>query len=102
MADGTRKILISMRGRDQTVTAREFADRRLPASVAKGRGRFSFRYVVGPDVHVEKVDFEYDVPYAGVRGWMAVQNHARTLVPISRGLRPRWRRKLAFRRLRST
>ncbi len=86
MADGAKKILISMRDKDQTVTARAFADHRLPASVAKGKGRFSFRYVVGPNVHVEKIDFEYDVPYAGVRGWMAVQNHARTLVPISRDL----------------
>ena len=86
MADGMLKVLISMRGKDQTVTARAFADHRLPASVAKGKGRFSFRYVVGPNVHVEKIDFEYDVPYAGVRGWMAVQNHARALVPISSNL----------------
>ncbi|MBR6903934.1 MAG: FAD-dependent oxidoreductase, partial [Bacteroidales bacterium] len=88
MADGTRKIRISMRDKDQTVTARAFADHRLPASVAKGKGRFSFRYVAnaGGKVRVEKIDFEYDVPYAGVRGWMAVQNHARTLVPISRDL----------------
>ena len=86
MADGTRKILISMRDKDQTVTARAFADCRMPASVAKGKGRFSYRYVVGPNVHVEKIDFEYDVPYDGVRGWMAVQNHARTLVPISQDL----------------
>ena len=86
IADGRRKILISMRDKDQTVTACAFADHRLPASVAKGKGRFAFRYVVGPNVHVEKIDFEYDVPYAGVRGWMAVQNYARTLVPISRDL----------------
>jgi hypothetical protein len=88
MADGAKKILISMRDKDQTVTARAFADHRLPASVAKGKGRFSFRYVAnaGGKVRVEKIDFEYDVPYAGVRGWMAVQNHARTLVPISRDL----------------
>ena len=86
MADGAKRILISMRDKDQAVTARAFADHRLPASVARGKGRFAFRYVVGPNVHVEKIDFEYDVPYAGVRGWMAVQNHARTLVPISSNL----------------
>ena len=87
-ADGTRKLLISMRDRDRCVTAKTFADLRMPARVAKGRGKFSFRYVTkaGGKVRVEKIDFEYDVPHSGVRGWMAVQNHARTLVPISKDL----------------
>ena len=88
MDGGSCKVTVSMRGRDVDVEAREFVDRRMRTTIAKGRGRFSLRYVTdaGGKVRVEKVNFEYDVPYSGVRGWMAMQNHARTLVPISKNL----------------
>ena len=85
---GMVRVTVTMRGRDVDVMARRFVDLRMPARVAKGRGKFAFRYVTnaGGKVSVEKIDFEYDVPHSGVRGWMAVQNHARTLVPISKDL----------------
>ena len=85
---GMVRVTVAMRGRDVDVMARRFVDLRMPARVAKGRGKFAFRYVTNASgkVRVEKIDFEYDVPHSGVRGWMAVQNHARTLVPISKDL----------------
>ena len=85
---GTHKITVAMRGRDATVLSRRFVDLRMPARVSRGHGKFAFRYVTkaGGKVHVEKIDFEHDVMHSGVRGWIEVQNHARTLVPISREL----------------
>ena len=85
---GMVRVTVAMRGRDVDIMARRFVDLRMPARIAKGRGKFAFRYVTNASgkVRVEKIDFEYDVPHSGVRGWMAVQNHARTLVPISKNL----------------
>ena len=81
--DGGRRVTFVSRSGIETVTAREFVDRRLARRIAKGRHRFSYRVVRGPKPHVESVDFEFDVPRADALGMLAVENHARSLVGVS-------------------
>ena len=78
---GGYRIVVSTRSGDREFRAKEFFDLRMPQVVPAGRRRFSIRCVRGPEPHVEKVDFEFDVPHSDMRGVMAAENHARTVVP---------------------
>lgn len=80
--NGRVRVVVVARGGEREFLARRFVDRRMARDIRKGLRRFSIRYVCGPKPHVEKIPFEFEVPYDGARGMAAVENHARSLVPV--------------------
>lgn len=81
LPDGRRAVQVATRSGLRTYVAGEFVDARLPRAVSKGRHRFSVRYVADEPPTLKKLDFAFDVPYDGARGYEAALGHARTLVP---------------------
>lgn len=79
-SDGRVRVVVSARGGEREFVAGKFVDLRLPRAISKGRHKFSIRCVRGPKVHVEKIDFQFDVPFDGARGMEAVENFARSKV----------------------
>ena len=84
LPDGRRAVQISTRSGLRSCIAGEFVDARLPRAVSKGPHRFSLRYVSGEKPALGKIDFVFDVPHDGARGYEAALGHARTLVPTER------------------
>ena len=78
--EGLWRVVVATRSGDMEFLAKEFKDLRFAQKVPAGRRRFSIRCVKGPEPHVEKVEFEYDVPFGDMRGIAAVENYARSLL----------------------
>ena len=81
LPDGRRVVQVATRSGLRTYVAGEFVDAQLPRAVSRGRHRFSIRYVAGETPTLRKLDFTFDVPYDGARGYEVALGHARTLVP---------------------
>ena len=80
-AGGRWAVQVATRSGMRTYFAGEFVDARMQRSVSKGRHMFSVRYMAGEKPTLRKIDFAYDVPYGGARGYEAALGHARSLVP---------------------